>query len=242
MEKILLVEDEKEISDLIAFYLRNENFSVITCADGNEAQVQIEQNSFSLAILDVMLPDITGFDLCKIIRKKHHYPIIMLTAKSEEIDKITGLTIGADDYITKPFRPLEVIARVKAQIRRSTQYNGSDQNKLIVRELELDVNKRKCLLQEEELSLTPIEFSILKLLMERKGQVVSSEEMFQEVWAKNITRLPIIPSWSTFETFGKKCTIPTRSPLISKPFGGSAIKFNTKNRPFIVRKGRFSWD
>ena len=184
MEKILLVEDEKEISDLIAFYLRNENFSVITCADGHEAQVQIEQNSFSLAILDVMLPDITGFDLCKIIRKKHHYPIIMLTAKSEEIDKITGLTIGADDYITKPFRPLEVIARVKAQIRRSTQYNDSDQNKLIVRELELDVNKRKCFLQEEELSLTPIEFSILKLLMERKGQVVSSEEMFQEVWGE----------------------------------------------------------
>ena len=143
----------------------------------------------------------------------------MLTAKSEEIDKITGLTIGADDYITKPFRPLEVIARVKAQIRRSTQYNGSDQNKLIVRELELEVNKRKCFLQEEELSLTPIEFSILKLLMERKGQVVSSEEMFQEVWGEKYYTSSNNTIMVHVRNLREKCTIPTRSPLISKPFG-----------------------
>lgn len=184
MEKILLVEDEKEISDLILFYLQNENFLVTTCSDGKSAQTQIEQNTFSLAILDVMLPDISGFELCKEIRKNHKYPIIMLTAKTEEIDKITGLTIGADDYITKPFRPLEVIARVKAQIRRSTQYNGFDKHKLIVKDLVLDVDKRKCFLQEEELFLTPIEFSILKLLMERQGQVISSEEMFYEIWGE----------------------------------------------------------
>lgn len=179
-----MVEDEQEISELVEFYLKNENYDVITCADGQTALEKIRGQEFSLAILDVMLPDISRFDLCQEIRKKYTYPIIMLTAKGEEIDKITGLTLGADDYITKPFRPLELVARVKAQLRRATQYSNLGRNILMVKGIELDVEKRKVFLNEQELYLTPIEFSILRLLMERQDQVVSSEEIFKEVWGE----------------------------------------------------------
>ncbi|MGM0216086.1 response regulator transcription factor [Enterococcus sp. AZ109] len=182
--KILLVEDEQEISELVEFYLRNENYDVVTCMNGTDALNEIKGSEFSLAILDIMLPDIDGFELCKAIREKYTYPVIMLTAKGEEIDKITGLTIGADDYITKPFRPLELVARVKAQLRRATQYSGKKRSILTVKGLELDSEKRKVFLNEAELFLTPLEFSILKLLMERKDQVVSSEELFKEVWGE----------------------------------------------------------
>lgn len=182
--KILMVEDEQEISELVAFYLNNENYEVDICEDGQTALRKIAATEYSLAILDVMLPDINGFELCKAIREKHTYPVIMLTAKGEEIDKITGLTIGADDYITKPFRPLELVARVKAQLRRATQYSGIMRNVLTVKGLELDIEKRKVFLNEQELFLTPLEFAILKLLLERKDQVVSSEELFKEVWGE----------------------------------------------------------
>nr|WP_242704010.1 response regulator transcription factor [Enterococcus sp. 669A] len=180
----MLVEDEQEISELVEFYLKNENYDVVTCENGTDALEKIRSSEFSLAILDIMLPDTDGFELCKAIREKYTYPVIMLTAKGEEIDKITGLTIGADDYITKPFRPLELVARVKAQLRRATQYSGAKRNVLTVKGLELDIEKRKVFLNEEELFLTPLEFSILKLLMERKDQVVSSEELFKEVWGE----------------------------------------------------------
>lgn len=184
MVKILMVEDEQEISELVVFYLKNENYQVTTCESGQTALEKIRMQAFDLAILDVMLPDISGFDVCQEIRKKYTYPIIMLTAKGEEIDKITGLTLGADDYITKPFRPLELVARVKAQLRRATQYSNLGRNILMVKGIELDVEKRKVFLNEEELYLTPIEFSILRLLMERQDQVVSSEDIFKEVWGE----------------------------------------------------------
>ncbi|MGO3603641.1 MAG: response regulator transcription factor [Enterococcus malodoratus] len=184
MVKILMVEDEQEISELVVFYLKNENYEVITCENGQAALERIHTEDFALAILDVMLPDISGFELCQAIRKKYTYPIIMLTAKGEEIDKITGLTLGADDYMTKPFRPLELVARVKAQLRRATQYSNLGRNILMVKGIELDVEKRKVFLNEQELYLTPIEFSILKLLMERQDQVVSSEQIFREVWGE----------------------------------------------------------
>ena len=116
-DKILVVDDEKEIADLVAFYLESENFEVRVCYSSKDALEQIEKVNFDIAILDVMLPGINGLDLCKEIRKNHNYPVIMLTAKDEEIDKIRGLMLGADDYMTKPFRPLELVARVKAQLR-----------------------------------------------------------------------------------------------------------------------------
>lgn len=126
MNPILVVDDEKEIADLVQFYLTNEGYDVQVFYEGNSALEFIQKNELELAILDVMLPDVDGFSLCQKIRETYHYPVIMLTAKIEDIDKITGLTLGADDYITKPFNPLEMVARVKAQLRRYKRYNPSN--------------------------------------------------------------------------------------------------------------------
>lgn len=132
-----------------------------------------------------MLPDMNGFQICKKIREKYRYPVIMLTAKGEEIDKITGLTLGADDYITKPFLPLELVARVKAQLRRYKKYNVGNEPEediLIHSGLVLNVKTHECTLNEKPLSLTPTEFSILRILCQQKGNVVSSEELFHQIW------------------------------------------------------------
>ena len=122
-EKILIVDDEVEIADLIEVYLKNENYTVFKFYTAMEALECIDTTTLDLAILDIMLPDISGFTLCQKIRERYTYPVIMLTAKDTETDKITGLTLGADDYITKPFRPLEMVARVKSQLRRYKKYN-----------------------------------------------------------------------------------------------------------------------
>ncbi|WMM25244.1 VanR-ABDEGLN family response regulator transcription factor [Tissierella sp. MB52-C2] len=184
--KILVVEDEKEIANLIELYLKNENFIVFKCYTGAEAMKVIETEHLDMAILDVMLPDIDGFSICQKIRDSYNFPIIMLTAKDEEIDKITGLTLGADDYITKPFRPLELVARVKAQLRRFTKYNQLDKSQnediISIAGLVIDKNTHECFLNEKPLFLTPTEFSILWVLCENKGQVVSSDRLFHEVW------------------------------------------------------------
>ena len=184
MTTILLVEDEQEIAELISYYLRNENYTVIPCSTGRQALEMLDKQPIQLAILDVMLPDVDGFDICRKIRETQTYPIIMLTAKGEEIDKITGLTIGADDYMTKPFKPLELVARVKAQLRRVTTYNGGSDAVISIRGLLLDLDKRKVLLDDEEIFLTPLEFSILKLLCENQGQAISSERLFQTIWGE----------------------------------------------------------
>ena len=128
-DKILVVDDETEIADLIAVYLKNEDYTVFKFYTAQEAIKCIESTSLDLAILDVMLPDMNGFMLCQKIREQYTYPIIMLTAKDAETDKITGLTLGAEDYVTKPFRPLELIARVKSQLRRYKKYNADSSNK-----------------------------------------------------------------------------------------------------------------
>ena len=184
-EKILIVDDEKEIADLVTLYLKNENFEVFTFYDGISALKCIEEETLDLVILDIMLPDISGLTLCRKIREKYQYPILMLTAKGEEIDKITGFTLGADDYITKPFLPLELMARVKAQLRRYKRYNAgkdSEEDVIIHSGLVLNIKTHECTLNERPLSLTPTEFSILKILCRNKSRVVSSEELFHEIW------------------------------------------------------------
>lgn len=184
-ENILIVDDEREIADLVELYLGNENFRVHKYYCAADALQCIENEKLDLAILDVMLPDIDGFQLCRKIREKYNYPVIMLTAKGEEIDKITGLTIGADDYITKPFLPLELVARVKAQLRRYKRYNVGAQPEADVFEyggLVLNVTTHECTLNEKPLELTPTEFSILQILCQNRGKVVSSEELFHQIW------------------------------------------------------------
>ena len=183
---ILIVDDEQAIADLVEVYLKNENYNVFKFYNGKDALKCIENEKVDLAILDVMLPDVDGFSICQQIREKYKFPVIMLTAKEEEIDKITGLTLGADDYVTKPFKPLELVARVKAQLRRFTKYNSSEplrEEKLIAfAGLVLNKDTHECTLNEKPLSLTPTEFSILWVLASNRGRVVSSEELFHEVW------------------------------------------------------------
>ncbi len=184
---ILVVDDEREIADLVELYLTNENYCVSKFYNPVEALHSIESIKYDLAVLDVMMPEMDGFTLCKKIREKYNFPVIMLTAKIEELDKINGLTLGADDYITKPFSPLEMVARVKAQLRRFTRYNeGIQQNIDIIEVSGLVMNRstHQCSLNETPLLLTPIEFSILWLLCENRGQVISSERLFQEVWGE----------------------------------------------------------
>lgn len=186
-EKILVVDDEKELADLLEVYLQNDGYSVYKFYNGMDALRCIELNTPDLAILDVMLPDIDGFHICQKIREKYFFPVIMLTAKIEDSDKIMGLTIGADDYITKPFNPLEVVARVKTQLRRYQRYNPAvgqtvERNEYDIRGLLINKDSHKCFLFGKELSLTPIEFSVLWYLCEHQGKVVSSEELFEAVW------------------------------------------------------------
>jgi two-component system response regulator VanR len=184
---ILVVDDEKEIADVVELYLKGDEYSIYKCYNGTDAWECIRKTKIDLAILDVMLPDFDGFELLSRIRERYTFPVIMLTAKTEYIDKITGLTMGADDYIQKPFNPLELVARVKAQMRRYTQYNEGmkDSGDIIdFAGLFLDRKSHQCIYNEQELTLTPIEFDLLWILCENRGKVISSEKLFEAVWGQ----------------------------------------------------------
>ncbi len=185
--KILIVDDEKEIAELIGVYLQNEGFETVKAFDGKTALSLIKNESFDLAVLDVMLGDIDGFTLCREIRKSHTYPVIMLTAKTDYTDRISGLSLGADDYVTKPFNPPELTARIKAQLRRFTQYNDRSEKTDSLEEsgLEINISTHTCYLYGEEITLTPLEFGIVRLLMENAGKVVSTKELFEKVWGED---------------------------------------------------------
>jgi len=185
-ERIMIVDDEREIADLVELYLTGEGYTVFKFYNAADALACIENERLDMAILDVMLPETDGFSICRKIREKHTYPVIMLTAKVEDMDKINGLAIGADDYITKPFNPLEVVARVKAQLRRYMRYNNAQTSENIYDSRGLVVNNdtHECSLYGENIALTPIEFKILWLLCEQDGKVVSAEELFERVWGE----------------------------------------------------------
>ena len=186
---ILIVDDEAAIADLVEVYLKNEGYIIHKFYNGTDALDCVRRQHLNLAILDVMLPDMDGFTLCQRIREDHLFPIIMLTARVEDMDKIMGLTLGADDYITKPFNPLELVARVKTQLRRYTRYNtGEAQPQEIteydIRGLQISKSTHKCVLLGEELALTPLEFSILWYLCAHQGRVVPAEELFEAIWGE----------------------------------------------------------
>ena len=184
MTNILVVDDEKEIADLIEIYLKNENYQVYKYYNSKNILKDLENINIDLAILDVMMPDIDGFSLCQKIREKYNFPIIFVTAKVEDIDKINGLSIGGDDYITKPFQPLELVARVKAQLRRYKKYNNREEDHNIIdfRGIVINNETHECYFNNQKLSLTPIEFLILWVLCENRGKVVKNEELFMQVW------------------------------------------------------------
>ncbi len=186
--RILVVDDEQAIADLVSVYLENEGYTVYKFYTAEEAVARIASTQLDMAILDVMLPGTDGFTILREIRREHTYPVIMLTAREQELDKINGLALGADDYITKPFRPLELVARVKAQLRRYFSYNPSSavrrEDELSLSGLLLNRETHVCKLNERELPLTPTEFSILWYLCENRGKVISSEELFRAVWGE----------------------------------------------------------
>ena len=188
-EKVLVVDDEKELADLVEVYLKNEGYTVYKFYNGTDALKCVNSVELDLAILDIMLPDIDGFQICQKIREKFYFPVIMLTAKALDGDKIMGLSI-ADDYITKPFNPLEVVARVKAQLRQYMRYRQlnfkqeDERSEYDIRGMTISKSSHKCILFGKELQLTPTEFSILWYLCENQGKVVSTEELFEAVWGE----------------------------------------------------------
>ena len=187
-ETILVVDDEQEIADLVKVYLENEGYRVRCCATAAAALEELERQPPARAIVDALLPGRGGFSLCRRIRETHLFPILMLTARVEDMDKITGLSLGADDYMTKPFNPLELVARVKTLLRRYLRYDGASagaaKEQLAIRGLCISREEHRCTLNGKEVLLTPTEFDILWYLCRRQGKVVSAEELFEAVWGE----------------------------------------------------------
>lgn len=184
MYNLLICDDERDIVSALKIYLDNDNYTLFEAYNGIEALDIISQQDIHLVLLDIMMPEMDGIEALSQLRKNHNIPVIFLTAKSEDTDKILGLNIGADDYITKPFNPIEVIARVKSQLRRYMEL-GSGKTKadcLRIGDIELNDNAKQAFLAGEAVSLTPKEFGILKLLMEHPGQVFSPGQIYNQVW------------------------------------------------------------
>lgn len=185
---VLIVEDEKEICDGIEIYLKNQGYNVFKACNGVEGLEIIERENLHLAIVDIMMPKMDGITMVMKLREKYEFPVIMLTAKSEEMDKIMGLNIGADDYVTKPFNPMELLARVNSQLRRYSKYLRvidnleEKENNFTIGGLELNIDTKEVTLDGEEVKFTPIEFKILELLMKNSGKVFSAEAIYEHVW------------------------------------------------------------
>lgn len=183
---ILIVEDEREIAVAIEAYLLNQGYLVSIAANGVEALEVVSSQSIDLAIVDVMMPKMDGITFTMKLRETHHFPVIMLSAKSEEVDQIMGLNMGADDYVTKPFRPLELLARVNSQLRRYQRFSvvnpKEQQNVLTIGGLELNMETKEFTVDGSLVKLTPIEYKILNLLMRHPGRVFPAEEIYERIW------------------------------------------------------------
>ena len=187
--RILVVDDEREIVDMVEVLLEGEGFAVVPCHDGETALELIDRETFDLAILDIMMPGADGLALCRAIRKNAAYPVIMLTAKDSEIDKVTGLAMGADDYITKPFLPMELVARGMAQLRRFKSYGGAapaeaEAGIYRIRGLVLDGPRHRCTVNGQPVDLTPTEFSLLLELCRAEGSVVSADDLYYKIFGE----------------------------------------------------------
>lgn len=193
-ERILIVDDEKEIRDLIDIYLKGEGYNTLKAENGEEALDILEKEDVDLIILDIMMPKVNGIEACLRIREEREMPIIMLSAKSEDMDKILGLNTGADDYLTKPFNPLELVARVKSQLRRYKKFNNilaqadvqeRKENILEIDELSINLETHEVFKESNEIKLTPTEFDILVLLGGNRGKVFSIENIYNSVWKQD---------------------------------------------------------
>ncbi|MFJ3387845.1 MULTISPECIES: response regulator transcription factor [unclassified Lysinibacillus] len=184
-ETILIVDDEKEIRNLIAIYLKNEGYDVLEASDGEEGLSLLKKHQVHLIVLDIMMPKVDGIEMCMKVREIAEMPIIMLSAKSQDMDKIVGLSLGADDYVTKPFNPLELIARIKSQLRRYIKMNRLDrmnENEIEIGDMRISTDTHEVIVNNEKVKLTPREFSILELLARNQGIVMSAEQIYEKVW------------------------------------------------------------
>jgi two-component system, OmpR family, response regulator VanR len=189
--QVLVVEDDKEILEGVSIYLKNQGYTVFKAFNGFEGLSIIEKEEIHLAIVDIMMPGMDGITMTLKLREKYEFPVIMLTAKSEEIDKVTSLNIGADDYVTKPFTPMELLARVNSHLRRYSKYLNvleekreeiKEENVYIIGGLELNENTVQVTVDGNAVKLTPLEFKILALLIKNPGRVFSAEDIYERVW------------------------------------------------------------
>ena len=228
MSKILIVEDEEAIADLERDYLELSGFTVEVANDGDIGLQKALNEDYDLLILDLMLPGTDGFDICRQVRDVKNTPIVMVSAKKDDIDKIRGLGLGADDYMTKPFSPSELVARVKAQMRRYTQYNDgkkSDSENIIdFAGLLLNKESHECIYNEQSLPLTPTEFEILWILCENRGKVISSQRLFEEVWHEEYLKNSNNTVMVHMRRLREKVEKNPRSPQLIKTVWGVGYK------------------
>ncbi len=189
---ILVVDDEREIADMVEIYLVSDGYKVFKANNAQEGLDILDKEEIHLVLLDIMMPGMDGLEMCRRIRETSNIPIIMMSAKSTDLDKILGLGTGADDYVTKPFNTLELTARVKSQLRRYTQLNPNssaretEKNEIAIRGLVINKDNHKVTVFDEEIKLTPIEFDILYLLASNPGKVFSTDEIFERVWNEKV--------------------------------------------------------
>ena len=225
---VLIVEDEKEICDGIEIYLKNQGYNVFKASNGIEGLEIIENQIIHLAIVDIMMPKMDGTTMVMKLRENHEFPVIMLTAKSEEMDKIMGLNIGADDYVTKPFNPMELLARVNSQLRRYAKYLSvvnsieEKENSFIIGGLELNTETKEVTIDGEQVKLTPIEFKILNLLMKNPGRVFPAEEIYEKVWNEEAINTETV--MVHVRKIREKIEIDTKNPKYLKVVWGVGYK------------------
>lgn len=224
---ILVVEDEQGIREAIGIYMKNQGYKVILAENGKDGLDKIETNDIHLAIVDIMMPIMDGISMVMEARKNHDFPIIFLSAKSEDIDKITGLNIGADDYITKPFQSMELVARVRSHLRRYEQFLNlkninPDENHYIIGDLELNDTTKSVTLNGNQIKLTPKEFDILKLLISHPGQVFSSQQIYEYVWKEEAINTETI--MVHIRKLREKIEVNPKKPIYIKVVWGQGYK------------------
>ncbi|MGL4914353.1 MAG: response regulator transcription factor [Romboutsia sp.] len=225
---ILVVEDEQDIAIAIQAYLVNQGYNVFIANNGIEGLEILENEKIHLSIVDIMMPKMDGITFTMKLREDHDFPVIMLSAKSEEIDKITGLNIGADDYVTKPFKPLELLARVNSQLRRYKKFlnmvetNIKNENLFTIGGLELDVNTKEVSVDGNIIKTTPIEFKILTLLMQNPGRVFCADEIYEKVWKERAVNTDTI--MVHVRNIREKIELNPRSPKYLKVVWGVGYK------------------
>ena len=223
---ILIVEDEKEIALAIEAYLTNQGYKVSLASNGVEALELVESIPIDLAIVDVMMPKMDGITFTMKLREHYHFPVIMLSAKSEEVDQIMGLNMGADDYVTKPFRPLELLARVNSQLRRYKKFmtvtQEVNQHLITIGGLEMNTETKEFTVDEVPVKLTPIEYKILNLLMKHPGRVFPTEEIYERIW--NETAINTDTIMVHIRNIREKIEIDSKKPKYLKVVWGVGYK------------------